>query len=103
MTAVLAEIQQCQTNLQNIELESEGPQQLDFDEPQSNYEEVEYEENVIMPEDNKNDRKFNCQVCGKSFKTKMSLKVHNRSHTDQRPYVCEVNQRFNEFSPIHFL
>ncbi|XP_063706937.1 zinc finger protein 585A-like isoform X2 [Culicoides brevitarsis] len=42
-----------------------------------------------------------CEYCPKSFKTKLSLKVHIRSHTNERPFVCsECKMSFKTYSAI---
>ena len=35
------------------------------------------------------DKKYKCDVCDKLFLTQYKLKVHNRSHTGERPYACK--------------
>uniref|UniRef100_A0A182LZW2 C2H2-type domain-containing protein n=1 Tax=Anopheles culicifacies TaxID=139723 RepID=A0A182LZW2_9DIPT len=34
------------------------------------------------------ERKYKCTVCGLSWKTKESLKTHERSHSSERPFTC---------------
>uniref|UniRef100_A0A182W521 Protein krueppel n=1 Tax=Anopheles minimus TaxID=112268 RepID=A0A182W521_9DIPT len=35
------------------------------------------------------ERKFKCTACGLSWKTKESLKTHERSHSSERPFSCQ--------------
>ncbi|XP_044729709.1 zinc finger protein 883-like [Chrysoperla carnea] len=35
-------------------------------------------------------RKFKCEECSKTFKTKSHLRSHSFVHTNERPYVCSV-------------
>lgn len=32
----------------------------------------------------------NCQICGKHFSSASALQIHNRTHTGERPYICQV-------------
>ena len=34
--------------------------------------------------------KFKCDVCGKMWKTKGELNAHKITHSDARPYICEI-------------
>ena len=35
------------------------------------------------------DRKFKCDVCGKSFEKNAKLKDHKNTHTGEKPYQCK--------------
>jgi len=32
----------------------------------------------------------NCQVCSKNFSSASALQIHNRTHTGEKPYKCQV-------------
>nr|XP_054920584.1 zinc finger protein ZFP2-like [Dermacentor andersoni] len=36
------------------------------------------------------ERPYKCQVCEKSFRHSCHLKIHNRTHTDERPHKCQI-------------
>lgn len=40
------------------------------------------------------EKRYPCNECGKYFRTNVDLKIHMRSHTNERPYVCEVEVIF---------
>ena len=45
--------------------------------------------------DNREDitKSFVCDTCGRSFKTKSSLTVHNTVHSGERPYKCDICEK----------
>lgn len=38
-----------------------------------------------------------CQMCGKHFSSASALQIHYRTHTGERPYICQVFQIFRLF------
>lgn len=47
------------------------------------------------------DKPFVCQECGKSFKTKESLRLHLRIHNGDKPFKCnQCDAKFNNSSNL---
>ena len=39
-----------------------------------------------------------CSICSKNFSSASALQIHNRTHTGEKPYKCEVRTRSSFFS-----
>lgn len=49
----------------------------------------------------KRQRNFICETCGKGFFSKSDVKVHMRTHTGETPYVCSIcTLRFTQISAL---
>ncbi|GAU95100.1 hypothetical protein RvY_06777-2 [Ramazzottius varieornatus] len=47
-------------------------------------------------------KKVECEVCGKMYASKKSLKIHNRIHTGFKPYQCTMcGKRFTQCNVLH--
>ena len=46
------------------------------------------------------DRPYVCEVCGKKFARSNNLRLHTRTHTGEKPYVCEVPECGRSFSDV---
>ena len=50
-----------------------------------------------------NDVGLECRFCGKCWRSRSALAVHERRHTGEKPYACGVcGQRFSEIGSMKF-
>ena len=51
------------------------------------------EEIDFNPNKDKLKSSFKCESCGKEFRKRWSLKMHEKTHTDERPFKCQTCQK----------
>ncbi|XP_052282201.1 transcription factor IIIA-like [Dreissena polymorpha] len=49
------------------------------------------------------DKRFTCSECNKTFKKRSRLEIHSRSHTGERPYVCDFEGCNNSYKRVDHL
>lgn len=48
-----------------------------------------------------NVKNFSCEICSKSFKYNVQLRIHMRTHSGERPHTCEICHRgFSQLSNL---
>ena len=48
-----------------------------------------------------NEKAFACEICGQAFRTKQRLLAHNRHHTGEKPFKCDVEVRYKQRMEAH--